>query len=431
MKPRVERVEAMRPAATPRRATAARSILALAPCAFALLALPTVRGHAEEARAWTDRIRISGSADLGFFGGGRQSVESDDGFDVWDTRLFVDADLGEDVELGGRPMLRNLGFTFEWNIARLGTRTTDVGLAYLDLEGLGRSPWLNLRVGRFQVPFGEAYKLYSKGYAGRSFVTQPVGGPWWWDEGILLHGTAPSDRFGYVASLTNGDTDFNDVGGDYQLTAKLWAQPFAFLYVSASGLFTSALEQVDGALWLGEGWPRPFGSGTPLTAHFEGAPVAADPDGLGHVWAVALDVVITPLDGVRIWLAGGRVDLPSQGASRYDRALAYGLGEIVLGGQLVSPGLKPLFVGLRVDGVGTFDDGRGYLLDVRYTGDYGYDMVHLLAYTAVAGWRLGDYVTFRMEYSHRDVDLVRGAVPDLPGRTGNEDLYSVEFGLHF
>lgn len=399
--------------------------------ALSALAFAAGVALAEEPRAWTDRVKVSGSADLGFFGGGRQSVESDDGFYVWDARLFVDADLGEDVELAGRPMIRNLGFTFEWNIARLGKRTTDVGLAYLDLEGLGRSPWLNLRVGRFQVPFGEAYKLYSKGYASRHFVTQPVGGPWWWDEGVLLHGSAPNNRFGYVASLTNGDSDFNDVGGDYQVTAKVWAQPFPFLYVSASGLFTSELEQVDGALWLGEGWPRPFGSGTALPNHFEGTAVADDPDGMGHLWAIGLDAVLTPIDGVRIWLAGGRLDVPSRGASRYDRVLWYGLGEIVLSGQLITPGLAPLFVGLRVDTVGTFDDGRGYLLDVRYSGDYGYDMAHLLAYTAVACWRVGDYVTLRMEYSHRDVDLVRGAVPDLPGRTGNEDIYSVEFGLHF
>lgn len=401
--------------------------------AFACLALLIARGAgADVLPSWTDRVKLSGSADLGFFGGGPQSVQSNDGFAIWDARLFVDAKLGEDLVLANRPAVRNLGFTFEWNIARNGTRSTDVGLAYLDVEGIAESTWANLRVGRFQIPFGEAYKLYSKGYAGRSFVQQPVGGPWWWDEGVMLHGSAPDNRFGYVASVTNGDTDFNDVGGDYQATLKLWAQPFGFLYVSASGLYTSALDRIDGALWLGEGWARPFGSGgPPINNWIDGASVPDDPDGIGQTWAVALDVVVTPVDGVRIWFSGGHYDVPSQSSGPYDRELWYGLGEIVLGGQLVTPGLEPLYVGVRVDTVGTFDDDRGYLLDVRYTADYGYNMTHLLAYTAVAGWRLGDYVTLRLEYSHRDVDLVRGAALDVPGSTGNEDLYSAEFGLHF
>jgi len=374
-----------------------RSRSALAACVATGAAL--FAGDAlAEAQNWSDRVRLSGSADVGFFGGGRESVESDDGFYVWDARLFVDAELAEDLELGGRPAVRNLGFTFEWNIVRTGSADNDVGLAYLDLEGVAGQKWLNVRVGRFQIPFGEAYKLYSKGYGLRTFVQNPVGGPWWWDEGVLIHGSSTDERYGYFASMTNGDSDFNDVGGDYQLTAKLWAQPFAFLYLSASGLYTSDLDQIDGALWLGEGWARPFGSGgPPLSNWVDGATVPDDPDGLGHAWAVGLDAVVTPLDGIRLWLGGGRYAIPSQGQGFYDRALWYYISELVVGGRVVTPALEPVFVGLRADGVGTFDGNRGYLLDVRYTADYGYNMEHILAWTAVAGLHLGDYVTLRAE----------------------------------
>ena len=385
-----------------------------------------------EEPSWTERVRIAGSADLGFFGGGDESVTSDDGFDIWDARLFVDAELGENLQLGNAPVIRNMGFTFEWNLVRNGNVRNDVGLAYLDFEGIALSPWLNLRVGRMQIPFGEAYKLYSKGYADRSFVRQPVGGAWWWDEGALLHGTSTDGRVGYVASATNGDNDFNDVGGDIQLTMKLWAQPLDSVYVSVSGLFASELEQVDSALWLGETWGRPLGSGGPPLPNFvDGVSVPDDPDGLGNTWAVALDAIVTPTPGVRVWLAGGRYDLDSRGAEIYDRELWYWIAELVVGGQVVNPALHPLYLGARVDGVGTWDDDRGYLLDVRYTGAFGYNMEHIIAYTAVAGWRLGDYVTLRAEYSHRDTALVRGAATALPGQTGNEDVYSVEFGLHF
>ena len=385
-----------------------------------------------EPASWTERVRISGSADLGFFGGGDESVTSDDGFDIWDARLFVDAELGEDIQLANLPVIRNVGFTFEWNLVRNGNVSNDVGLAYIDFEGIAESPWVNLRVGRMQIPFGEAYKLYSKGYADRTFVQQPVGGPWWWDEGVLVHGSAPDGLFGYVVSLTNGDSGFNDVGGGLQSTAKLWAQPLECLYLSASGLYSSELDQVAGALWLGEGWARPVGSGgPPLPNLVDGVVVPDDPDGIGSTWAVGVDAIVTPIDGVEIWLSGGYYDIESSGASIYDRELWYWLAEVVVGGHVLNPALHPLFLGVRADGVGTFDDERGYLLDVRYTGAFGYNMEHILAYTTVVGWRLGDYVTLRAEYSHRDVSLVEGAAALLPGQTGNEDVYSIELGLHF
>jgi hypothetical protein len=345
--------------------------------------------------------------------------------------LFVDAELGDSVEFEETTLVRNMGFTFEWNLVRTGTLSNDVGLAYLDLEGLGDSPWFNLRVGRFQIPFGEAYKIYTKGYAKRSFVRQPLAAPWWWDEGALLHGSATNGRFGYLTSVTNGDSDFNDTGGGTQLTLKLWTQPTPWLYMSASGLWVSELGDIDGALWLGEAWARPFGSGAAAPNVIDGALVADDPDGLGSLWAAMADVIVKPVSGVRIWLYGGHYAIDSRGDSEYDRGLTFWLAQVTFGGELISQALHPLYVGLRADGVGTCDNERGYLFDRRYDDSLGYNMERYVAYTAVVGWHFGEYVTLRAEYSHRDVELVRGASAVLPQAGGNEDVYSVEFGLHF
>jgi hypothetical protein len=376
-------------------------------------------------------VRLSGSADAGYFGGGDGSVDPGQGFDIWDARIFIDAELGESLDVADLFTIRNIGFTFEWNLVRTGHLYNDVGLLYLDFEGIAESSWLNVRVGRFQIPFGESYKLYSKGYAERFFVRQPVGGPWWWDEGALVHGADPEGRFGYVSSVTNGDNEFNDAGGGTQLTFKLWAQPTPWFYASGSGLWTSELGDTAGALWLGEAWARPFGQGSGVSNVVDGVIVPDDAEGLGSLWAAGGDVILTPLAGLRLWLAGGYYRIDSRGDTLYDRALTYWLAELVVGGELISPRWKPLFVGLRAGGLSTCDNERGYLLDRRYSSSLGYNMENMLAYTAVAGWHLGEYVTLRAEYSHRDVDLVRGAAAALPEREGNEDVYSVEVGLHF
>jgi hypothetical protein len=405
--------------------------------ALALMLFGFAAGEARASdglRLWNERVRISGSADLGYFGGGAESVVANDGFKIWDARLFVDAELGDALGLGSSTWVRNVGFSFEWNLVRLGRTANDVGLAYLDLEGLGQSPWFNLRVGRFQIPFGEAYKRYSKGYADRPLLSTPVGGPWWWDEGVLLHGSAPDAKLGYLASLTNGDTEFNgDADAGMQATLKLWTQPWKSLYLSLSGLWTNELGTTEGALWLGEGWARPFGSGVPPSVPnvIDGGVAAADPDGIGETWALGADVILTPLEGVRLWLAGGRYAIESDGASIYDRDLTYWIAEAIVDGDVIAPELRPFFLALRADGVTTGDEDRGYLLDVRYTGGFGYNIEGITSYAVGIGWHLGEYVTLRTEYSFRDVGLVRGARAFVPGESGNEDLYGIAFGIRY
>ena len=64
---------------------------------------------------WSERIRLSGSAELDYL----QGQDSDYGLydegstQVYDARIFVDADLGSDVQVGERTAFRDAGFTFE------------------------------------------------------------------------------------------------------------------------------------------------------------------------------------------------------------------------------------------------------------------------------------------------------------------------------
>lgn len=397
--------------------------------------LEAANGAGPAGAGWTERVRLSGSANVGYFGGQRDSVQEEDSFDVRDVRLFVDAELGGPVRLGGHTLVRNTGATFEWNLVRLGRLVNDVGELFIELQGIGGREWLNAQVGRFQLPVGEAYLRYSRGHAHKPFISNSVG-PWWWDEGVKLYGSDREGRYGYIASVSDGETPFNtDQDGGKQATLKLFVRPADWLHLSVSGLRSDRLgrpgSSASGALWFGEAWARAFGSGSGVANFVDGV---AQPDASAEIddtWLVAADAVFEWPGRLRGWLAYGRYDIRSDDASLYDRTLHYWIAELVLDGRLVSPELAPLQLGLRANGIGTYDRGEGYLLDVRQAGVFGWNTESLHVYSLVFGWSLTPRLRLRAEYSVHDIELVRGVPDSVRGRSERNDVFAVELGAHF
>lgn len=88
-------------------------------------------------------------------------------------------------------------------------------------------------------------------------------------------------------------------------------------------------------------------------------------------------------------------------------------------------------MGVRGSGLGTYDADAGYLLDRRWAGTLGYNMKALTAYSAVLGWELNRHLRLRAEYTHNDVDLVRGVTPAIAASARKNDSFAVEFGASF
>jgi hypothetical protein len=385
---------------------------------------------------WTKRIALSGSGEVGYFNGQDDSVVPDRSFDVWDARFFLEADLGHDATVGKMTLLRNAGFLFEWNLVRLGELENDVGELYADLQGLLGSPWLGLQVGRFQIPVGENYLLYSQGYRNNPFISNTVGGPWWWDEGLRAYGAAPSGRYGYVASVSDAETPFNtDEHPDVQATLKLFTNPTDWLHLSISGLRSGKVGSTSspamGAIWLGEAFPRAFGSSTDVPNFDHGAAVPDGPNRLDSVSLLGGDAIVDLPDVARLWLAFGATDIDSDGPGLYDRTLFYWIAELILRGGMISETVAPLYVGLRANGLGTYDDDEGYLLDRRYKSTLGYNMQSVDAYSVVVGWRLLDPVTIRAEYTRYDIDLVRGITGAIRDNARRADFFAVDLRVAF
>lgn len=394
--------------------------------------------YSSQGSSWTRHVRLGGSANTGFYGGQKNSVHDPDSFLVWDARFFVDADLGENVTVGEATIFRNVAFSFEWDLLRLGQTFNRVGELYVDFQGLLSRDALNFQVGRFQIPVGETYLRYSQGYAYKPFVSSPVGGPWFWDEGVRFYGSNSEGSVGYVSSITDGDDAFNvDSDGDKQFTLKLFWKPWEWLHLSASGLRSGGLGtpslggRASGALWLGETWARPLGAGSVVPNYQDGVAVADGPNQLRETWLVAGDVILDFEDKARVWLAYGRYTMDARGDSSYDRVLHYWIAETVLRGAWLSETLRPFYLGLRADALGTYDEDAGYLLDSRKASTLGYNMESLTAYSAVLGWELTQNLRLRAEYTHNDIDLVRGVSDAIRDAARKNNTFAVEVGASF
>ena len=204
--------------------------------------------------------------------------------------------------------------------------------------------------------------------------------------------------------------------------------------MSASGLVSGEVgspgNPAANSLWLGEMWPRAFGSGTSVTNFQDGVAIADGPDVLDGVTLIGGDAVLD-FDGVRVWLAYGVTEIDSSGGSTYDRTLTYWIAEVLIEGEQFSPHWTPFYLGLRANGLGTYNSDEGYFTDIRLNGTLGYNVESSDAYSVVLGWRIADGVTLRTEYTIYEVDLVRGVTADLEAAAEDLDYFSIELGIDF
>jgi hypothetical protein len=123
--------------------------------------------------------------------------------------------------------------------------------------------------------------------------------------------------------------------------------------------------------------------------------------------------------------------MDSRNASSYDRALHYWIAELLLRGAWLAPALRPFYAGVRASALGTYDDGKGYLLDSRRASTLGYNMDSLTAYSAVLGWEITPNLRLRAEYTHQSISLVEGVTRAIRSAASPADYFAFEVGAGF
>jgi hypothetical protein len=211
------------------------------------------------------KLHVSGEGGVAFFHTGSKGAFPNKEFRVDEAKLFVETPIWNDIY-----------FFTELNITTREEPDTymRIGELYLDFENLGRwfnrDRWLNLRVGRFDIPFGEEY--LTRDAIDNPLISHSLGDLWGVDEGIELYGEI--GKFNYVFAVQNGGhPSLRDYNGDKALVGRVSFDPEKWLHLSVSGMRTGDLD-VNGdefsEMWFANGFIRAIGNpGTTTTFRAE------------------------------------------------------------------------------------------------------------------------------------------------------------------
>lgn len=418
-----------------------RFVQAFVVAAGVLLAAPALRAQDERPlEDWFRRIHVSGNADVAYLIGQENSLADNGRFLVDNARLFLDVDLGRDIAPGGHLLAEDASFLVEMNLVHQSYGYLDdrIGSLYVRFDGVAGLGGLNVKIGRFLVPFGEEYLRKSEGRPDNPFVTFSVAEPYGWDEGLLLFGALFDRRVEYFLSATNGDADaYQTSGSGLAVSAKLKLRPLPWLEISASGLRTGRLGDYDNTAHGAFSWsrvdPQPFGYGSGTQSFADGAPSPTDPSrSLKDVLAGEADLMLHSETWGRLWLAAGAVTIESHESAFYTRRLRYGIAEGILELGGFSADLDAFYLAARASFIGTLDSDRGYFVGSFNDGeDLGYNTRLLSAVSLGFGFRMSRAIVFKVEATWNDVDLVRGVTSDLEDEARRKSFAGIGVSIQF
>ena len=357
---------------------------------------------ARPARAESDRqLRLSGEVGVGFFQTGHDGSQPSSEFRVDDARLFVEAAVWKNAYFYGG--------------LELTTRESDeyfhVGELYLDVENFwspDRDHTLSLRLGRFNVPFGEEYQ--ARNVIDNPLVSHSLADVWGIDEGIQVYGRLGRVRYN-LAVQNGGLPTLTDANSDKAVAARLSFDASTQLSFSASAMRTGKLDVAgDGlsAIWFGNAFFRSLG------------PAAT---------TRTFSVNLAELDASYHWTSGhlaatagwaGYDDDSTSGD--YSRHLSY---YSVEGQQNLSGNF---FAAARYSAI---DAPHGYPLAGQgdagkyFYNPYGPRTKDLQRLSIGVGYRFAQPLVWKIEYSWENGHLVNG------GRRNDEDMLSSLLGVRF
>ncbi len=207
------------------------------------------------------KVSLTGEGGIAFFDSQSQGQTPHPEFRVDEARLFLEAPVWDDVY-----------FFSEVDFATPEDTAISLNFAelYLDFENVsqlwGCDKMLNVRAGRFHIPFGEEYQ--SRFAMDNPLISRSVSDLWGNDDGLELYGKAGALQ--YVLAVQNGGGPaLQALQSDKAVVGRVGFDPANWLHLSVSGMRTGNLSVQNGvsAEWFGNGFFRSLGSTNTTTFH--------------------------------------------------------------------------------------------------------------------------------------------------------------------
>jgi hypothetical protein len=351
-------------------------------------------------------------------GHGEENAASlqNDSLEIGTLNLRFDAAIAKDTAVA-----KDISFYFEWLIYRYGERPEDdVGDAYVQFDQLVQQEWLNMKAGRFEIPFGEEYLWFSDGVYNNPLANYSVACPYGWDEGLLLFGRFETAMpVSYWVHVTAGDeqaTDDDDSDKEYGI--KLAVEPTPSLMLSASALRTGNLGNADHPAEAAFGW-----GGT--------HPFSVNGATLDDVVAWELDAKLHLGRSVELWGAYGDVSVEDGTMPADDRDFHYTIAQALVDGSIVTPDigwLASTYAVVRYSEIGTYDSTEGYKFVGASSGwSLGPLTEDVSAWQFGVGYHISANAKVVAEYDLYDFNLTDGAAGDAYDR----DQYLIDLAIRF
>jgi hypothetical protein len=314
---------------------------------------------------WIDRFRLYGFLGARAFDTTSGGARPDGAMGIQAAALFVEADVRDVASV----FLEVRADYFQ----EAGGNQVDLGETYIrlrDVLHLAPGADLGLKVGRFDLPFGEWYLLEDPNK--NRMIGFPAAIPYRWDEG--LQAMVDTGGWGGNLALTDGTYSRNSATGiGPAVTLRAFARPIDGLYVSASGLY---IDEADASALC-------FGGSVivPVAGSAAGSsPSAAVRSSLG---SLDLRCELGERLLVQGSVGGGRID---DEVDTFDRTIAWWMLET---SWAFSTDWR--LTG-RWSGAGTFARDEGFRFEGRPyangTASYGFDLTELQRVAACLQWTI-------------------------------------------
>ncbi len=342
-------------------------------------------------------VRITGETGLAFFSSGPSGAFPHSEFRIDDAKIYIEARVWKDVYFTAGLEL----FTREAS-----DESTHLGEIYVDVENLFRARLpdglLNLRAGRFNIPFGEEYQ--QRDPVGNPLISHSESDVWGEDEGLAIFGS--SGAWQYIVAVQNGGNHLlHDSDADKAVIARLGYDPRPWLHLSGSAMRTGDLNAVGdsvSAVWIGNGF---FHAINPSAVTFAADLFEVDADLHWKSGSVRLNDgyarFVDNRPGDQRILHFATAEVVQSLTEQFYTAARYSLIRAGAGYPLVGQG-----------DFGTYEYRSGGTRDLH-------------RFSLGLGYRIGPPLVFKVEYSWEDGRLVSGA------SRNQEDLLSTELALKF